>query len=492
MKISTAALPHLCAGKLQLPLTTVFALPEKVLQFGTGVLLRGLPDFFINAANNQEVFNGRIVVVKSTDTGDTNAFATQDGLYTHIIRGRHNGAIVEENIVNASISRVLSAKTEWQSILACAHNPEMQLIISNTTEVGLQLVKETIMDTVPVSFPGKLLAFLLERYKAFNGSAASGMIIIPTELITDNGTKLKRILEELALFNALDAAFIDWLLQQNTFCNSLVDRIVPGRPEKILYNELESTLGYSDELMIMSEPYALWAIEGDEKIKTALSFATVHEGVIICPDITQYKELKLRLLNGTHTLSCGAAFLHGFTSVKQAMQDSAFAAFISKIMLQDIANGIPYSLPAEAANNFGKQVLERFSNTYIEHKWINITMQYTAKMKMRVIPVLLEYYARHNNVPDYLAYGFAAYLKFMQAQTITDGKYYGLLHNTPYLIQDDAAPYFYEVWQQAITPAAVANKVLSNKELWGSDLHELNGFRESVITGMEAIEVLPQ
>jgi tagaturonate reductase len=67
---------------LVLPHTTVFELPEKVLQFGTGVLLRGLPDFIINNANNRGRFNGRVVVVKSTATGDTDAFAEQDGLYT--------------------------------------------------------------------------------------------------------------------------------------------------------------------------------------------------------------------------------------------------------------------------------------------------------------------------------------------------------------------------------------------------------------------------
>ena len=168
------------------------------------------------------------------------AFDKQDGLYTICVRGVENGKTIEENIINASISRVLCAKTEWKRILECAHNPEMKIIISNTTEVGIQLVQDDINSEPPVSFPGKLLAFLYERFKAFNGSEESGMVIVPTELITDNGTKLESIVLELAHRNNLDYKFIEWLENHNTFCNSLVDRIVPGKPNAEETKKLET------------------------------------------------------------------------------------------------------------------------------------------------------------------------------------------------------------------------------------------------------------
>jgi tagaturonate reductase len=167
MILSREALKSISANDWSLPSESVFQLPEKVLQFGTGVLLRGLPDYFINKANNQGIFNGRVVIVKSTSSGGTNEFASQDSLYTHCIRGIENGNPVEENIINASVSRVLSAKDEWNEILKCAENPEMEVVISNTTEVGIALkADDTINDTPPISFPGKLLAFLYSRYQA--------------------------------------------------------------------------------------------------------------------------------------------------------------------------------------------------------------------------------------------------------------------------------------------------------------------------------------
>src|ERR1700742_966008 len=127
------------------PTDALFALPEKVLQFGTGVLLRGLPDYFIDKANRKGLFNGRVVVVKSTDGGDAGDFDRQDGLETLCVRGIEEGKKTEENIICSAISRVLSAREHWNEILQLAHRPEMQIIVSNTTEVGIQLVEEEVL-----------------------------------------------------------------------------------------------------------------------------------------------------------------------------------------------------------------------------------------------------------------------------------------------------------------------------------------------------------
>jgi len=314
---------------LTLPAANAFELPEKVLQFGTGVLLRGLPDYFIDKANRNGIFNGRVVVIKSTDSGGTDAFAKQDGLYTLCIKGLEDGKQVDETIINSSISRVLSAKNEWDQVLACAHNAEMQIIISNTTEVGITLVEDDVHAKPPQSFPGKLLAFLLERYKAFNGSVESGMVIIPTELITENGNKLRSIVLELAAMNKLDNDFVKWVETANDFCNSLVDRIVPGKLPELDRIATEKKLGYTDELMILSECFRLWAIESDSnRVRNILSFTSADDGAVIAPDIEKFRELKLRLLNGTHTFSCGLAYLAGFTTVREAMSNEYMSAFV--------------------------------------------------------------------------------------------------------------------------------------------------------------------
>lgn len=488
MNLSKKTIEQIKAPGINLPAPGYFQLPEKVLQFGTGVLLRGLPDYFIDKANKQGLFNGRIVVIKSTDHGAADAFADQDGLYTHCIQGIENGKKVEEKILNASISRVLAAKSNWEEILKCAANPHMQIIISNTTEVGITLVKDNVHASPPESFPGKLLAFLYQRFKVFQGDSTKGMVIIPTELIPDNGKKLEAIVLELAHQNGLETAFLDWLETHNHFCNSLVDRIVPGKLPAVKHRQMEEDNGYRDELMIMSEVYRLWAIEADnERVRDLLSFSQADAGVVIAPDINIFRELKLRLLNGSHTFSCGLAHLAGFPTVKEAMEDATFATYISTLMLQEMVPAVASAtITAAAAKDFAYKVLDRYRNPYIEHQWLSITVQYSSKMKMRNLPLLLRHYEQAGSIPEYMALGFAGHLLFMKAVRGDDGKYYGEYNGNKYLINDDNAAWYAEKWALYEVPVLV-QKVLSDTAFWGENLTKLPGFAEAVTNKLDSL-----
>jgi len=463
----------------------LFALPEKVLQFGTGVLLRGLPDSLIDRANRNRIFNGRIVVVKSTTAGSFDDFAAQDNLYTLHVKGIDQGKEIEEDVICSAISRVISATKDWHEVLKMANNPELAVVISNTTEAGIALVKESILGRVPESFPGKLLAVLYERFNALGGSEDSGLVIIPTELIVNNGAVLKAIVLELAQSNKLETAFIDWLDQCNFFCNSLVDRIVPGKPPVRKLKELEERSGYRDALRITAEPYYLWAIEGNEHIRDKLSFARCNKGVIIFENIEPYRELKLRLLNGTHTLSCAVAILSGFATVKQAMEDSEFYQFVSYLMRVEIAPAIPYQIDQAQTEAFICQVLDRFRNPSIEHLWQSISVQYTLKLKMRVVPLLLTHYKRYDTAPKYFAFGFAAFIRFMKVYQ-QQGRYFGQVGDQDFEINDDQAAVFFNAWQKA-NYKAVVHTILADKELWNTDLTYLPGFEREVCLRIEQL-----
>ena len=458
---------------LVIPDEKLFSLPEKVLQFGTGVLLRGLPDYFIDKANRQNVFNGRIVIVKSTAGSGPDIFDHQDGLYTLCVRGIENGKLVEENIIHSCVSRVLSASSQWAEVLQCAANPELQIIISNTTEVGIVLdADDNLRGAPPRSFPAKLLAFLFERYRLFNGDPSSGMVIIPTELITDNGKKLQAILEELAKHNKPEAGFIDWLKSSNYICNSLVDRIVPGKLSPAMQAKVEAEYGYTDQLMIMSEVYHLWAIESDnEKVQEVLSFRKTDPGLIITADIDIFRELKLRLLNGSHTFSCGLALLSGFNTVKEAMDNADFAAYITQLMMHEIAPAISNkNISIDKAREFAGRVLDRFRNPHIEHQWLSITLQYSSKMKMRNIPVIQNYLERFDDVPECMSLGMAAHLLFMKCQQEADGKFYGVINGTKYPVNDDHAGWYAEKWSKAGNPSQLVVDVLGDESFWGVNL----------------------
>lgn len=481
MYLSRKISAQLQEGNNLFPAAGVFELPEKVLQFGTGVLLRGLPDHFIDKANKQGIFNGRIVVVKSTGNGGTDAFDKQDGLYTLLERGIVNGEQREQVSINASISRVLSARQQWKEILACAHNKNMQLILSNTTEVGITLLEDDAKNEQPVSFPGKLLVFLQERFRAFNGSKDSGMVIVPTELIVDNGDKLKKIVTTLAQLKGLPPEFLQWLANDNEFCNSLVDCIVPGKLPADEQTVLEKKLGYEDALMIMSEPYRLWAIEtSSERTKNILSFSSVDTGIVLAHNIGKFRELKLRLLNATHTLSCGMAYFAGFTTVKEAMRDELFVSFITGLMQEEIIPLITKEdISIEEAHQFAQQVIDRFRNPYIEHLWLNITAQYTSKMAMRTVPLIQKHYAENHSVPEYMASGFAAFILFMRSKKEAEGRYVMDMDGKNIPINDDKAGLLYQHWQSGDLETVVEN-CLRDTGIFGADLTQFPGFAGEV------------
>jgi tagaturonate reductase len=477
MNLSRENISAISSPVVSKPHGKLFALPEKILQFGTGVLLRGLCDYIVHDANTRNIFNGRIVVVKSTDFGGTSAFEQQDNLYTVCVRGSDNGKIIEQNAICSCISRVLSAKNQWNEVLQKVHDPELKVIISNTTEVGLQFVPEQVFDSVPSSFPGKLLAVLHERFKVLQNEK---LIVIPTELISDNGERLRSIIIELAACNSLGQNFMNWLDANVKFCNSLVDRIVTKDPGEALLNDIQQQLGYNDQLLTMCEDYRLWAIEGDDEVKKILSFATGDNGAFVKPDIDIFKFLKLHLLNGTHTLSASLAYLAGFDIVRQGMDDNVFSAYVQHLMLTDIAKAIPYEVKKEEIENFAFKVLDRFRNPFLQHKWINITLQNTMKMRNRNIPVILRYQQLHSSAPKYMATGFAGYLLFMKAVKKEDAVYYGKRGDQYYPINDDQAAYFYHLWNGDLSPDILIHQVLSNKDLWGEDISTFTSFREAV------------
>ena len=498
MVLSRYTLKNIDADAVVVPDESLFELPEKVLQFGMDELVRGLPCYFIDKANRNGIFNGRIVVVSLSSNEDLTSFDKQDGLYTHCICDVKTGERFERAIINSSISRVLNAAEQWNEILDCAHSIDIQIIISNTTEVGIHLVPEDIRYHAPKSYPGKLLSFLYERFKAFEGSAHSGMVIVPTELVSNNGKKLESIVLELAHLNGLEDQFIEWLENHNYFCSSLVDRIITTKPGDAFLAPIENKLGYVDNLLITSEDYALWSIEGDDHVKQILSFEQADHRVMIKPDIDLHRELKLRLLNGTHTLSCGVAFLAGIGTVKEAMEDKTVSSYITNLMMNEIAHAIPYEVESSVVHDFASTVLNRFCNPYLMHSWVSIAQNYSSKMKFRCVPILVKHYQNSDAVPEAIALGFASYISFIKSVAKNNEEYYVQLNGESYLIEDKQAEVYFKFWNDLGTTSVV--QLVLCDSFWGVDLLSLPGFKQSVIeklnlimnNGMkEAIESIP-
>ena len=467
---------------LILPTQEMLAMPEKVLQFGTGGFLRAFADYFIDEANRQGLFGGRIVVVGSTGSGRVDAFNEQGGLYSLQIQGLEQGEVVERFHVIGSVSRALSAKDDWYTVLEVARSPELELIFSNTTEVGIVYDPSDRMDDgTPATFPGKLAAVLYERARFFDFDVDKGVVVLPCELLENNGPLLKKIVMKLAGDWGLEPDFAEWLEKAVPFCNTLVDRIVPGTPAPAIMEDIQARLKYEDRLMTTAETYRLWPIEVDESVHDRLAFAAADPKIILTDDVRPFRERKLRILNGTHTACVAFAFLAGEETVLSMMRNDFTAEFVRDLMMEEI---VP-SLDVAGGQGFAEEVIERFSNPFLQHRLIDITLQSTSKWRLRLVPTILRYHKKYEAVPHNICRGFAAYLVFMRGIEEKNGQVSGEWNGESYPIKDDQAGYFREAWQDVDTTDkasvdALVVKVCSHEPFWGCNLREIPEFADTV------------
>ncbi|PYP44247.1 MAG: altronate oxidoreductase [Gemmatimonadetes bacterium] len=438
-------------------------LPERVLQFGTGMLLRALCAASVDAANSAGVFSGRIAVIQSTPQGHARAINMQDGLFTLVERGLEHGAPVERTRLVGAISRALVADAEWPAVRDVVARPELQVIVSNVTEAGFRS---------DASFPHRLTDLLQTRFMRL--PEGPPVFVIPTELVDDNGPRLAAMVDRVAGGLAQGPAFREWLGQRVRFCSSLVDRITTGTPARDVRAALERRLGYADALLTVTEPHSLWAIEADPAaLRAAFGIAVVPESVIIAPDIGFYRERKLRLLNGAHTATAPLALLAGVRTVREAAEHPRLGAFLRHILFEEIAPAT--DLPGDAGLAFAASVIDRFRNPWLDHEWRVIAANQTAKLRARVVPSLTGFARKRGAAgiaPQGLALGLAAYLCWGRSHPGGDAD----------------LPLIEQHWRATTALPEFAARALADRELWGVNLAELPGLLEATTRWLVLLE----
>ena len=462
--------------------------PERVLQIGEGNFLRAFFNWMLHEMNKKGVFKGRAAVVQPIPPGRVDELNEQDCLYTLLLRGIEAAEEKVEKEIITSISRGIKAYGEWEKVLKLAEDPAVEFVVSNTTEAGITYNSEDDpLDNPPESFPGKLTVFLKKRYDYFAGSPESGLVIIPVELIEKNGEELKKIVLRLADDWDFSPDFIDWVEEENVFFNTLVDRIVPGYPEEEA-EEIEADLGYRDKNMTAGEIFHSWIIEGGEKHKEKLPFHSADLNVKWVDDLTPYRTRKVRILNGAHTSTVPVAYLCGVELVREAAEDDLLRDFIEKSMFCEIIPTLDFA--EEELKSFAEKVLERFENPFIDHRWLDISLNSTSKFKTRVLPSLLAYRDRFDELPENLVFSLAALIIFYRGKRIDNEHLIAEYNGVEYKIQDDreAMEFFLELWNEDLNYRQLTAKVLSNESFWGRDLSEITGLVDKTTYYLESID----
>ena len=385
---------------------------ETVIQFGEGGFLRGFVDYFFHKLQEKGLYDGKIVVVQPIEKGMCQMLADQNCEYNLFLRGISNGEVVNEHTHITSISRALNPYTQYEEYIALATSPDMRVLVSNTTEAGIEyLGTEKLTDMPPKSYPAKLTQFLYKRFEA----GLPGMILLPCELIDNNGDNLKACVLKYADLWELGEDFKNWINNDNDFCSTLVDRIVTGYPRDEA-EELNKQLGYTDNLIDTAEIFHLWVIGGHHEDE--LPFNKAGYNIVWTDDVKPYKKRKVRILNGGHTSMVLGAYLYGLETVGECLKDETVSAFLKKCLFDEI---VPTLGNTDTDIQFAKDVLERFSNPFIKHQLLSIALNSVSKFQVRVLPTILEYKEKFGTYPEALTFSMAALIAFYRTDKANDG-----------------------------------------------------------------------
>ena len=373
----------------------------QILQFGTGNFLRAFIGSMVQDLN-ETGNNLNICVIQSTLSKSIQDLATQHYSYNLLVAGFQNGKEVSKIRQISCIKDGLRLPDEAEKFFDFANSPEVKWIISNVTESGMVMKNEGSVEQFAESFAGRLTQWLFRRFQTIPETET---VILPCELLPDNGSLLKKFVLSHSKNWGLPTEFLFWIDSKVRFHNSLVDRIVPGFPAHLDLKEKES-----DPFLVQAEPYSLWAIEGKESDRDHLPFLDSSSEVILTENITGYALRKVRILNASHTAMTGHGLFHVIETVGEWIADAEREKFLLDIIHREIIPTI--SLDKNDLKKYAQEVLDRFRNPFVAHKLSDISLNSIAKIKSRLLPILLDYQTLTGHYPPKLTLSLIALLIF--------------------------------------------------------------------------------
>lgn len=456
--------------------------PIRILQFGGGNFLRAFVGWMVEVLNEETDFDSDIVIVKPTAGGSYADLKEQQGLYHVVLQGLKEGEPLTEIKRIHCVRKILSPYDNWKHFMELAESPAICLLVSNTTEAGITFNQAARQDeNPPEGFPAKLALWLYHRYRHFGGDPAKGCVVLPCELIEDNGKALLHCITQHAGAWQFEQGFIAWLNKANLFCNTLVDRIVSGYPEDLAAG-LHKELGFQDKLMVAGEYYHSWIIQGPDFLRERLPSTTPPMNIRFVNDLGPYRTMKVRILNGAHTLMVPVGFLLGLRYVHECLQDTGMRAYLEAMLRDEICSVI--DLPGVDATVFREEVLSRFQNPFIKHELLSIALNAMPKFITRVLPTITDYHKRHHHYPKRIIFSFAALLCF----------YKGSVNGENIPLKDDPVTldFFRGLWTDySASPESafeLVRKALNFEYLWGSSAAGLQASAQQLAGYLYLIE----
>jgi tagaturonate reductase len=260
-----------------------------------------------------------------------------------------------------------------------------------------------------------------------------------------------------------------------------VDRIVPGYPKERIA-EVTAELGYEDKIVVEAEPFQLWVIECQEDISDEFPARKAGLNVLFVKDLTPYRTRKVRILNGAHSTLVPAAYLSGFNTVRESLEDATLNQFLQQAIHEEIIPTL--DLPESELNQFAGEVNNRFMNPFIKHYLLSIALNSFSKFETRVLPSILEYVKRKGTVPEKLTFAMAALFEFYKGKRGDE--------TIPLKDEQEVLDFLQKSWANySGNPANLFEfvfDILGLTDIWKKDLNQVPGLTKAVTHHLINIE----
>jgi len=406
--IASVALP----ADIQQPNYDRRALKTRIVHFGFGAFHRAHQALLTDRVLNKLGGDWGICEI-SLFSGDKlmSALRAQDHLYTVLEKGREGN----QAIIVGAVNECLNAKLDGlDTIIEKFCEPQVSIVSLTVTEKGycidpatgkLDSSNERIIHDLqnpeePHSAPGILVEALNRRRER----GLRPFTVLSCDNIPDNGHVVRNAVIGMAETRSQELA--DWIREHVTFPSTMVDRIVPAATPESL-QEITDTLGVEDPCAISGEPFIQWVIE-DNFVTGRPAWEEV--GVEMVDDVMPWEQMKLRMLNGSHSFLAYLGYLAGYQHINDCMADENFRKAAHRLMMQEQAPTL--RVTGVNLQQYAHNLLERFDNPALKHRTWQIAMDGSQKLPQRMLESVRWHLQQGDEWPC-LALGVAAWMRYV-------------------------------------------------------------------------------
>ena len=472
-RLSASSLAHISHPRVSLPPSRALAEGVGILHLGIGAFHRAHQAVFTeDAAVVADEPGWGICGVTQRSSAVVDQLRPQDCLYAVLERGSGDPTVR----VVQQVSDVLFAADESDRLTGRFADPAVRIITLTVTEKGYRRAASGGLDLAdPVvradlgggsrSTVGQLVRGLQARAAA----GAGGLSVLSCDNLTDNGHVVRRLVLDFcaALPAAEGQEAAAWIEQHVSFPSSMVDRIVPATTDADRA-DAAALLGVVDEALVVAEPFRQWVIED---AFAAGRPAWERAGADLVADVAPFEQLKLRMLNGTHSTLAYLGALRGYDTIAEAVADDELAGAARSLMQQDVIPTLAQPPGLDVAA-YGDQVLDRFANPALRHRTTQVAMDGSQKLPLRLLGTVRDRLAS-GHVPEAAALGVAAWMAYVATGQDRNGR--------PLPLDDPLAPRLREAAGPGRDAAAVVDGLLGVSEVFDEDLRDSAGFRDSLV-----------